>query len=443
MKRIRKMTMIMGMLTFVSAGMIGCSGQDGSTTSKQDIIDLAKADNEKDYCEIYGWYGDGECDTFCQKPDPDCENGPPIHLTDAQASGILDLVNDCDVSLQDLDIKAKLDSRAAENIISHRDGSDQTCGTGDDDPFDTILELDEIDQIHIDAFEKLKKYGFEQSYLPEYIEDIDLYVYEMQVIADIANCATFEYLDTNTPLYADTIQAIINGRPYFNQDFLANLARLADRPNVGSASISHLKSHIASWPGCEEAETAQSCLVDEDCGENSYCHGTPYDGSTEEGYCRKSQTIEGYWDDCSFLDACNPGLICVGYWAYDGFGWCGDNWLAQTRTNNDSVAIPETGAVSSIVIKGLATVPMDGWLYLELDHSDPSCLVIELENPDGSKDVVWDGPNENSEFPKAFNTIPRGDESVNGRWTLHISNPGECGSGSLNSWQFYVTSRFD
>ncbi len=27
---------------------------------------------ECDVCDIYGWYGDGECDDFCSSPDPDC-----------------------------------------------------------------------------------------------------------------------------------------------------------------------------------------------------------------------------------------------------------------------------------------------------------------------------------------------------------------------------------
>ena len=25
-----------------------------------------------DYCELYGWYDDGECDDFCDTVDPDC-----------------------------------------------------------------------------------------------------------------------------------------------------------------------------------------------------------------------------------------------------------------------------------------------------------------------------------------------------------------------------------
>jgi len=35
-----------------------------------------KADNGEDYCETYGWYGDGECDDFCPRADPDCTPEP-------------------------------------------------------------------------------------------------------------------------------------------------------------------------------------------------------------------------------------------------------------------------------------------------------------------------------------------------------------------------------
>lgn len=29
-----------------------------------------------DYCEMEGWYGDGVCDSDCPQPDPDCQDGP-------------------------------------------------------------------------------------------------------------------------------------------------------------------------------------------------------------------------------------------------------------------------------------------------------------------------------------------------------------------------------
>jgi eight-cysteine-cluster-containing protein len=53
----------------------GCGqNNDNNSISKEDAANLAKADDTTDYCEIYGWYGDGICDTFCLNPDPDCDS---------------------------------------------------------------------------------------------------------------------------------------------------------------------------------------------------------------------------------------------------------------------------------------------------------------------------------------------------------------------------------
>ncbi len=62
----------------------------------------------------------------------------------AQARGVLALVNDRSVDLAELDHDAGLSSRAAGNIISHRDGADRQPGTADDDAYDDLAELDAI-----------------------------------------------------------------------------------------------------------------------------------------------------------------------------------------------------------------------------------------------------------------------------------------------------------
>lgn len=46
---------------------------DGNTLTRDDVRGLGKSDWPVDYCEAYGWYGDGVyCDDFCPLPDPDC-----------------------------------------------------------------------------------------------------------------------------------------------------------------------------------------------------------------------------------------------------------------------------------------------------------------------------------------------------------------------------------
>ncbi len=53
---------------------------DGTTADgdKSAFAAAGKADGARDWCGYYGWYGDGECDTFCLDRDSDC-------ATDARA----------------------------------------------------------------------------------------------------------------------------------------------------------------------------------------------------------------------------------------------------------------------------------------------------------------------------------------------------------------------
>lgn len=83
---------------------------------------------------------DGEHDGLGGKSDSVIEGS-------AQARGILALVNDPAIGVRELDLDVGLSSRAARNIIEHRDGADVEPGTADDDLFDTIAELDAIPYI--------------------------------------------------------------------------------------------------------------------------------------------------------------------------------------------------------------------------------------------------------------------------------------------------------
>lgn len=51
----------------------GAGGSSNDALSRDDVRSFDKADWPVDYCELYGWYGDGVyCDAFCPLPDPDC-----------------------------------------------------------------------------------------------------------------------------------------------------------------------------------------------------------------------------------------------------------------------------------------------------------------------------------------------------------------------------------
>lgn len=53
----------------------GCADPEIEGMSKDEVSGIGKADWPIDWCEINGWYDDGECDAWCPETDPDCIEG--------------------------------------------------------------------------------------------------------------------------------------------------------------------------------------------------------------------------------------------------------------------------------------------------------------------------------------------------------------------------------
>ena len=87
-----------------------------------------------------------------------------------EALGVLALVNGADYAT--LHDHAKVEKRAAKNIVAHRDGSDGIDGTADDNPFDTLKELDAIPYVGPAAFKKLLAYARAQGFVVDWQSDI-------------------------------------------------------------------------------------------------------------------------------------------------------------------------------------------------------------------------------------------------------------------------------
>ena len=93
--------------------------------------------------------------------------GSDLTAGSPEAAAVLALVNDASVDADELDLAASLDARAARNIVAHRDGSDGVAGTGDDDLFDDLAELDAVSYVGNSALAKLLDYAIEQGLLSE------------------------------------------------------------------------------------------------------------------------------------------------------------------------------------------------------------------------------------------------------------------------------------
>jgi subtilisin-like proprotein convertase family protein len=90
---------------------------------------------------------------------------------------------------------------------------------------------------------------------------------------------------------------------------------------------------------------------------------------------------------------------------------------------------------------------------VHVEHPDPSALTITLTNPATNEVMVWDqepSPYDLSWYPDGggalvLERVPSGfsgDESVNGTWTLKITDTsGEA--GTLVAWGLEIMSRLD
>lgn len=98
MKHERIMVVGLALISAVGLGVAnfaGCGGtiENNDNLTKSEARELGKADWWDDYCELYGWYGDGICDDFCPLPDPDCNSGgrsdhqPVCKTDDARGAG--------------------------------------------------------------------------------------------------------------------------------------------------------------------------------------------------------------------------------------------------------------------------------------------------------------------------------------------------------------------
>ncbi len=90
----------------------------------------------------------------------------PTDLSEGSPAALaaLAFVNDASTTLAVLDVDAALASNAAANIINHRNGPDGVFGTGDDDLFDTIAELDAISFVGPATLEDIATYAIAQGY---------------------------------------------------------------------------------------------------------------------------------------------------------------------------------------------------------------------------------------------------------------------------------------
>ncbi len=232
-------------------------------------------------------------------------------MTEAEADAVLVVVNT--VSFETLDIDVALDRRAAENIVAHRDGPDAVLGTGDDNLFDTLAELDAIPYVGESALQKLLAYAASQGLIVE--DDGPFSAADVAKILAVANTASFEALDVDAALDRRAAENIVAHRvgpdatPGTSDDNpFDTLAELDDVPYVGDSALAKLLSYANTLP-----ETSSPCVIISEYIESSentdaielYNCGTSPVDQARIGVClvRNDDT------SCTFTNMLEPGSL--------------------------------------------------------------------------------------------------------------------------------------
>lgn len=318
-----------------------------------------------------------------------------------EAFGVLALLNDASTDLNTLDDNAKLDARAARSLIAHRNGPDRRYQTADDNPFDTLAEVDNQYYVGKSALKRLELYAAKAGFVPggsDIVGEWEGVSFTMDEVTDtlaLSNTASFETLDDVVGLNSRAAKSIVAERP------LSTMHQLAQAKYVGSAALSTLQDYVI--------DTA----------------------------------LGGAWDECDTSTDCQDGLVCMGELAWGTGIYCVDDSMYGTFSYDTSHAIADnsTELSTQVTVSGLATVPVDVVLTLDIDHPRPSDLIVTIDNFNGYSEVVWNNDsNPSSEIiVRAFPS----DDAVNGTYSVHIEDTVSGQSGTLLGWDLYIVSNWD
>ncbi|MEE2961074.1 MAG: hypothetical protein VYA34_10060 [Myxococcota bacterium] len=159
----------------------------------------------------------------------------------SEAVGMLHFLNAFSTDFEVLDDDAELDRRAAKNLIRHRNGRDNRHGSRDDNPFDSIAEVDDVRYVGRTALKKILKYARDHEFIPsedDYYGTFDMVPFsaeEAEATLEVVNEVSWVVLRRTIRLHPYAVASIVGGRP------VESLEEVADLYYVGKSAISKLK----------------------------------------------------------------------------------------------------------------------------------------------------------------------------------------------------------
>jgi len=164
---------------------------------------------------------------------------------------LLRFLNDASTTQSILDVQVALDSRAATNLIAHRNGPDGMLGTADDNLFDSSAEVDAVPYVGASAMAKLTAYANAGGWVQDgelfgTFDGVPFTVAQARATITFVESATSDTLHTTVKLDARAVTSIVAARP------IATLAQLAGLYYVGTSALTKIESY-ASPATCDDS----------------------------------------------------------------------------------------------------------------------------------------------------------------------------------------------
>jgi hypothetical protein len=368
------------------------------------------------------------------------------HASDGtpEGIGVLDLLDDPATTLQVLDDLVPLDVRAARNLVARRDGPDGVYGTADDQPFESIQDVDDVKYVGPSALDRLEAYAELNGYVPQGSEllgtwdNVAFTVDEATAVLDLVNTASEPVLDDDVGLDSRAVRSILDARD------VPSVLVLSELYYVGQSALTKLRGFEVHEPVSEGTPAGDDCLETSECADGLSCMGRPHDDAHEFGKCVDLNQGDDMGQECDTDADCGEDTVCMGDIAYGSGIFCVSAWQEGTFSNLMGASIPDSGSVESeLVVYGLASVPVDVVLTIDIDHDAPDQLEYQLYNFNGYETSVQDLDGDLVDGKEIVVWAFPSDDAVNGTYTLVVTDTQAGTTGTLDGWFLTITSTFD
>jgi hypothetical protein len=183
-----------------------------------------------------------------------------LTLAAGEAEKILALVNYPGTDAEALDVDAKLDARAAANIVARRNGPDGIAPTGDDQPFVSLADLATVKFVGDSALTKLRTYALAHpAPASELVEGVAFQGWQSEAVVWGVNHASAAELKA-AGLTITAANSLAAKAPY------ASVSAMGPVTNIGPAALGKLRTRAAAWWLAKQAPPApvdpSVCVLD-------------------------------------------------------------------------------------------------------------------------------------------------------------------------------------